>query len=212
MFGVISSRFALNKRLSLLLSNAQLGVLLFHSSFVIRSFPSSTSSNLNEHSFAVSYLINSCGLTLKSAQSISKRICFETTERPDSVLRFLREHGFTNSQIPKIVEGRPQVLLAQPEKTLLPKFEFLRSIGVSRLGISIIVSRNPDLLTRSIQRHMIPLYEVLKSVLVSDKKVVTALKRMRRSFRLYSLSNNLSLLRGLGVSQSSISCSPNVRH
>ncbi|KAJ9178534.1 hypothetical protein P3X46_010412 [Hevea brasiliensis] len=205
MFGIFCSRFALNKRLSLLLSNAQLGVLSFYSSFVIRSFSSSTSSNLNEHSFVVSYLINSCGLTLKSAQSISKRIWFETTEKPDSVLRLLSEHGFTNYQIRKIVECRPRVLLSQPEKTLLPKFEFLRSIGVSRLGISIIASRNPNLLTRSIKQHMIPLYEILKSVLVSDKKVVTALKRMRRNFWLYSLSKNLSLLRGLGVSQSSIS-------
>ncbi|KAF2322045.1 hypothetical protein GH714_006003 [Hevea brasiliensis] len=160
---------------------------------------------LKSSSWKVSYLINSCGLTLKSAQSISKRIWFETTEKPDSVLRLLSEHGFTNSQIRKIVECRPQVLLSQPEKTLLPKFEFLRSIGVSRLGISIIASRNPNLLTRSIKQHMIPLYEILKSVLVSDKKVVTALKRMRRNFWLYSLSKNLSLLRGLGVSQSSIS-------
>ncbi|KAF2322057.1 hypothetical protein GH714_006102 [Hevea brasiliensis] len=141
----------------------------------------------------------------KICQSISKRIWFETTEKPDSVLRLLSEHGFTNYQIRKIVECRPRVLLSQPEKTLLPKFEFLRSIGVSRLGISIIASRNPNLLTRSIKQHMIPLYEILKSVLVSDKKVVTALKRMRRNFWLYSLSKNLSLLRGLGVSQSSIS-------
>ncbi|KAF2322046.1 hypothetical protein GH714_006010 [Hevea brasiliensis] len=145
------------------------------------------------------------GLTRKSAQSISKRMCFETTERPDSVLRLLREHGFTNSQISKIVEGRPQVLLAQPEKTLLPKFEFLRSIGVSRSGLSIIFNRNPVLLSRSIERYLIPLHEILKSVLVSDEKVVKALKRMGRILCLYCFPKNLSLLRGLGVSQSSIS-------
>ncbi|KAF2322043.1 hypothetical protein P3X46_010411 [Hevea brasiliensis] len=205
MFGFLNSRLALNKSVSLLVSNAQLGILPFHSLFLIRSFSSSPPSNLNEHSFIVSYLINSWGLTRKSAQSISKRMCFETTERPDSVLRLLREHGFTNSQISKIVEGRPQVLLAQPEKTLLPKFEFLRSIGVSRSGLSIIFNRNPVLLSRSIERYLIPLHEILKSVLVSDEKVVKALKRMGRILCLYCFPKNLSLLRGLGVSQSSIS-------
>ncbi|KAJ9178531.1 hypothetical protein P3X46_010409 [Hevea brasiliensis] len=207
MFGFLGSRLALNNCVSLFVSNAQLGMLPFHSLFITRSFSSSTPSYLNEHSFIVSYLVNSCGLTLKSALSISKTkgICFQTPERPDSVLRLFKEHGFTNSQISKIVKGRPQLLLAQPEKTLLPKFEFLRSIGVSRSGLSIIANRNPVLLSRSIERYLIPLYEILKSVLISDEKVVVALKRMGRNFCLYSFPKNLSLLRGLGVSQSSIS-------
>ncbi|KAF2322028.1 hypothetical protein GH714_005809 [Hevea brasiliensis] len=130
---------------------------------------------------------------------------FETPERPDSVLRLLREHGFTNSDISRIVKSRPQVLLAHPKNTLMPKFEFLRSIGVSTSGLSIIVSRNPFLLTQSIEQHLIPLYEFLKSVLVTDEKVVTALKHMKRNFKLNSFSNNLAFLRGLGVPQSSIS-------
>ncbi|KAF2322025.1 hypothetical protein GH714_005790 [Hevea brasiliensis] len=204
MFGFSASRLALNRSVSLFVSNAQ-GILPFYSLFVIRFLLSSTSSNLNEHSFIVSYLINSCGLTLKSAQSISKSICFETTERPDSVLRLLREHGFTNCHISKIVKSWPRVLLAQPEKTLLPKFEFLRSLGVSRSDMAIIVSRNPFLLARSIERYLIPRCEVLKSLLVSDEKVVTALKRMGRTFLKNSFSNNLAYLRGLGVPQSFIS-------
>ncbi|KAJ9178526.1 hypothetical protein P3X46_010404 [Hevea brasiliensis] len=208
MFGFSSSRLALNKSVSLFVSNVQLVILPFHSLFAIRSFSSTISSNLNEHSFLVSYLINSCGLALKSAQSISKRIWFETPERPDSVLRFFREHGFTDSQISKIVKHRPCLLLAKPEKTFLPKLEFLRSIGVSRSGLPIFVSRNPDLLARSLERCLIPICEILKSVLVSDEKVVTTLNRME-SRCLYSFqktfSNNLLLLRGLGISESSIS-------
>ncbi|XP_058004464.1 uncharacterized protein LOC110636488 isoform X2 [Hevea brasiliensis] len=208
MFGFSSSRLALNKSVSLLVSNVQLGILPFHSLFAIRSFSSTISSNLNEHSFIVSYLINSCGLTLKSAQSISKRVWFETPERPDSVLRFFREHGFTDSQISKIVKHRPCLLLAKPEKTFLPKLEFLRSIGVSRSGLPIFVSRNPDLLVRSLERCLIPIYEILKSVLISDEKVVKTLNRMEnRSLYFFqkTFSNNLSILRGLGISQSSIS-------
>ncbi|KAJ9178540.1 hypothetical protein P3X46_010418 [Hevea brasiliensis] len=208
MFGFCGSRLGLNRSFSLFVSNAQLGILPFHSLFVITSFSSSTSSNLNENSIIVSYLTNSCGVTLKSAQSISKRVCFETPERPDSVLRFFREHGFNNSHISKIVKHRPRLLLAKPEETFLPKFEFLRSIGVSRSGLPLFVSRNPDLLARSLERCLIPIYEILKSVLISDVKVVTTLNRMENR-SLYSFqktfSNNTSLLRELRISQSCIS-------
>uniref|UniRef100_A0A2C9V0V2 Uncharacterized protein n=2 Tax=Manihot esculenta TaxID=3983 RepID=A0A2C9V0V2_MANES len=209
MFSFSGSRLAMNKCFSLLISNAQLDVLPLHSLAVIRSFSSTVSSNLNEHSFVISYLINSCGFTLKSAQSVSKhKLRFQTPERPDSVLRFLREHEFTNSHISQIIKIRPEVLIAHPEKTLLPKFDFLRSIGVSRSDLPIIVSRNPDLLTRSLERCLIPTYEILKSVLVSDEKVVITLNRMRNRFfgvLQKRFSKNSSLLRELGISQSYIS-------
>ncbi|KAG8644386.1 uncharacterized protein LOC110625852 [Manihot esculenta] len=209
MSGFSGARLALIKNVSHLVSNVQLDMLPVQSLFIIRSFSSVISSNLDKHSFIVSYLIDSCGLTLESAQSVSKnkRICFQTTERPDSVLRLLREHGFTNAHISKIIKQRPQLLLAQPKKTLLPKLEFLRSIGVSRSGLSIFVSKNPDLLGRSIKRCLIPTYEMLKGVLVSDKKVVATLHRMKGrhlSFFPRTFCNNLSLLRGLGIYESCI--------
>ncbi|KAJ9189026.1 hypothetical protein P3X46_000368 [Hevea brasiliensis] len=187
MFSFSSSRLSLKMIVSLFVSNAQLGILPFHSLFVIRSLSSRVSSNLNDHSFTVSFLINSCGLTLKSAQSVSKRICFKTLERPDLVLRLLREHGFTNSHISKIVKFRPNVLLLHPERTILPKLEFLCSIGVSRSDLSVIVSQNPDLLNRSIKQNLIPHYHILKMLSQID------------------FFANLSLLRGLGIPQSSIS-------
>ncbi|KAJ9128969.1 hypothetical protein P3X46_034278 [Hevea brasiliensis] len=208
MFAFSSSRLSLNKIVSLFVSNAQLDILPFHSLFVIKSFSSRVSSNLNDHSFTVSFLINSCGLTLKSAQSVSKKICFNTLERPESVLRLLREHGFTNFHISKIVKIRPNVLLLHPERTILPKLEFLCSIGVSRSDLSVIVSQNPDLLNRSIKQNLIPHYHILKSILVSDEKVIKCLKRLLKSSVVLSQNDfyaNLSLLRGLGMPQSSIS-------
>ncbi|KAJ9189028.1 hypothetical protein P3X46_000370 [Hevea brasiliensis] len=208
MFSFSSSRLSLNKIVSLFVSNAQLGILPFHSLFVIRSFSSRVSSNLNDHSFTVSFLINSCGLTLKSAQSVSKKICFKTLERPDSVLRLLREHGFTNSHISKIAMIRPNVLLLHPERTILPKLEFLCSIGASRSDLSVIVSRNPDLLNRSIKQNLIPHYHILKSILLSDVKAIKCLKNLVKTSIVLSQNDffaNLSLLRGLGIPQSSTS-------
>ncbi|KAI7984014.1 hypothetical protein LOK49_LG15G00310 [Camellia lanceoleosa] len=81
-----------------------------------------------EDSFSVSYLINSCGLSPESAISASEKVKFESPEKPDSVLNLLTTHGFTNAQITNLVRRRPVLLLANPEKTLLPKLEFFQSI------------------------------------------------------------------------------------
>ncbi|KAG8655442.1 hypothetical protein MANES_04G038700v8 [Manihot esculenta] len=208
MFGFFRSRLQLNNIFPLFVSNAQLGVLPFQSIFVIRSFSSIKSSNLNDRSFTVSYLVNSCGLTLNSAQTISKRVCLKTPEGPESVLRLLREHAFTNSQISSVVKMKPIVLLLHSERTLLPKLEFLYSIGVSREELPIIVSKNPELLCRSIERYLSPHYHILKSVLVCDEKVIKSMKRWLKASIVLSKNDffaNLSLLRGLRIPQSSIS-------
>ncbi|XP_062145254.1 transcription termination factor MTERF15, mitochondrial-like [Alnus glutinosa] len=161
-----------------------------------------------KHSFRVSYLINSCGLSPKSATLASQRVNFENPEKPDSVLNLLKEHGFTNTQISKLVRVHPLLLLSDPEKTLLPKIEFFRSLGVSSSDLPGILSSTPFLFVRSIKRQLIPCYDFLKSVLLVEEKVLTTLKRTPRAF-LCNVTNNMSpniaLLRQLGVPQSAIS-------
>jgi mTERF domain-containing protein len=192
----------------------QLGFLQQNGFFIVKSFTSVGLSESNrkleeeKHSFAVSYLINSCGLSAKSAILASQRLQFRNPERPDSVLNLLKENGFTNAQISQLVRIHPLVLLSYPEKTLLPKIEFFRSIGVSSSDLTAILSSNPFLLGRSLKKHLIPCYDFLKSVLLVDEKVLTTLKRAPRAFQ-YDVKNNMvpniALLRQLGVPQSSIS-------
>lgn len=55
-------------------------------------------------------------------------------------MTFLRNHGFTDTQISKIVKASPQVLSANTQKTLLPKIEFLSSIGISGTDIPAVIS------------------------------------------------------------------------
>ncbi|KAF5455192.1 hypothetical protein F2P56_024795 [Juglans regia] len=78
---------------------------------------------------------------------------------------------------PRLVRIEPQLLLSNPEKTLLPKIEFFRSMGASSSDLSRILSSNPALLTRSLEKYLIPCYDFLKSVLILDEKVVTVFKR-----------------------------------
>jgi mTERF domain-containing protein len=212
-----STMFALlcSRQLLLLKSRkTQLRFFQKNAFFILKSFTSiglcqsSEKQQEEKHSFTVSYLINSCGLSPKSAILASQSMNFENPERPDSVLNLLKENGFTNAQISQVVRIHPLVLLSYPEKTLLPKIEFFRSIGVSSSDLPVILSSNPSLFSRSLKKQLIPCYDFLKSVLLVEEKVVTTLKHSPRAF-LYNVTNNMApniaLLRQLGVPQSSIS-------
>ncbi|XP_041016778.1 transcription termination factor MTERF15, mitochondrial-like [Juglans microcarpa x Juglans regia] len=188
-----------------------LGFLLKNGFFIGKSFASVGLSESNEkleekkHSFAVSYFINYCGLSTKSAILASQRVRFRTPEKPDSVLNLLKENGFTNTQISRLVRIAPQLLLSNPEKTLLPKIEFFRSMGASSSDLSRILSSNPTLLRRSLEKHLIPCYDFLKSVLILDEKVVTVFKRSPWVVCMHNMVPNIALLRQVGVLQSTIS-------
>jgi mTERF domain-containing protein len=210
MFALLSSRQVLSNKSR----RSQLGFFQQNAFFILKSFTSIGLLESNEtqqgekHSFRVSYLINSCGLSPKSAILASQRMDFENPERPDSVLNLLKENGFTNTQISKLVRINPLLLLSDPEKTLLPKIEFFLSVGVSSSDLPGILSSNPSLFARSLKKHLIPCYDFLKSVLLVEEKVLTTLKRSPRAF-LYNVTNNMApniaLLRQLGVPQSAIS-------
>ena len=211
MFAFFSSRQILfithrNKR-----TQFQLGLLQKKAIFSIKSFTSidlSESEQQKTHSFTVSYLINSCGLSPKSALLASHKVHFENPDKPNLVLNLLKESGFNDTQITKLVTKIPLLLLSHPENTLLPKFEFLRSIGVSGSDLPRILSLNPDMLRRSLKNNLIPCYDFLKSLLFENEKVITALGRSQRAL----LSNgtktmvpNIALLREVGAPPSTIS-------
>ena len=121
--------------------------------FVVNYFSSGLIDD-KKHNFTVSFLVNSCGLSLERAKRVSQSVNFETSERPNLVLNLLKNHGFTNAQISKVVKSEPYLLLSDPVKTLLPKFEFLGSIGLSDSECANIISGCPSVLGRSIKNHL----------------------------------------------------------
>ncbi|KAL6500369.1 hypothetical protein OROHE_025735 [Orobanche hederae] len=173
----------------------------------VKSFSSTVYENDSEKSFTVSYLINSCGLSSQNAVSASKNVCFESPKKPDAVLKLLREYGFTDAHIPRIIAGLPRVLVALPNKILLPKLEFFRSIDVPLHVLARKLSLNPSILTRSLENSLIPCYIDLKSLLQSDESVVCVFTRAPKVFGWCSvegISSNISMLRERGVPESSI--------
>ena len=131
-------------------------------------------SSPKQHSFTVSYLINSCGLSQEKALSASRKVQFETPERADSVLAVLRDYGCTDTHISKAVSKYPLLLTADPEKTLLPKLEFFRSVGFSAPDIVSIVVSSPYILKRSLENQIIPNYNFLKGVVMMNENIVRA--------------------------------------
>ncbi|OMO88727.1 Mitochodrial transcription termination factor-related protein [Corchorus olitorius] len=137
----------------------------------------------DEHSFTISYLINSCGLSPQSALALSNKIT-------------------------KLVTKNPTLLLCKPEKTLLPKFQFFYSVGLSGSDLAKILSSSPHVLHNSLDSRIIPSFNFLKDFIrCGDDKVLVAFKRfpdvLRKDFQSQAAAN-IAILRECGVPESKI--------
>ncbi|XP_057767958.1 transcription termination factor MTERF9, chloroplastic-like [Salvia miltiorrhiza] len=133
-------------------------------------------------SLTISYLVGACGLPEKAAVSASKSLCIKSRENPAAVLELLKDYGFTDSQISRIVSRWPRVLQCSPDKTLMPKLEFFRSIGVPDCIAAQRLSVFPRILQRSLRNHLIPSYNYLKVWVRSEERVAIVFKRAPLAF------------------------------
>ncbi|KAJ0598586.1 putative transcription regulator mTERF family [Helianthus annuus] len=158
----------------------------------------------NPNTFTTTYLINSCGVSPESALLASKRLDLSKSPKTaDSVLTLLKNHGFTKSQVSKVILSCPKILLCDLENTLLPNFKILNSLGFSNAELVTIVTSRP----RSIMQgkfHDTALLSVsfLRTVLGSDDKVINAIKRFPQvltyDLQVYG-AENIQLLLEIGV-------------
>ncbi|XP_034685086.1 transcription termination factor MTERF5, chloroplastic-like [Vitis riparia] len=165
------------------------------------------SSSSKAHSFTVSHLINSCGFSHQEALSASKFIHFETPEKPDSVFSFFNSHGFSKSQTSKIVRSQPQLIVSDPEKSLLPKLQFFYSKGVSKPDVARIVVSTPAILKRSLENQIIPSYNFFKDFFQSEEMAMGIVKRFARIllFDLHTyVESNINALQEFEVPKSNI--------
>ncbi|XP_058107322.1 transcription termination factor MTERF4, chloroplastic-like [Magnolia sinica] len=174
----------------------------------LKSFTTASTTPLP--SFTVQYLINSCRLALETALSISKRLHLEENnlQKPDSVLTFLKSHGFSETHITKLITKRPQLLQSKMDSNLKPKIKFFLKMGFSNSRLPELIISNPLILQRSLINHLKPSFYFLKSFLQTNENVITAIRRSRwlLTFDLKGrLRPNLNLLVHQGVPKSSIS-------
>nr|GMD77816.1 Transcription termination factor like [Ipomoea batatas] len=161
----------------------------------------------NGDSFTVSYLINKCSFTPERALSASKYTKIEEAGKPDAVLLFLKNQGFTKSQISNIVKRVPPVLLCDPQKTLLPKIEFLKSSGFTLEQLTAILNASPSTFRRSLKNQVVPTFNFLNNFIGSTEKIVYVARRYTHIFGVdveASMGPNIQLLKDVGVPESKI--------
>ncbi|CAA7029825.1 unnamed protein product [Microthlaspi erraticum] len=142
----------------------------FSNSFSSSSAASAVIHGRKGKTFTVSYLVDSLGLTTKLAESISKKVTFEDKRNPDSVLKLLTSHGFTDSQISDIVTIYPQLLIADAEKSLAPKLHVLQSRrGATISELTEILTKAPKILGIKREKAISVYYDFVKDVIEADK-------------------------------------------
>ncbi|MQL88947.1 hypothetical protein Taro_021516 [Colocasia esculenta] len=99
--------------------------------------------------FMVDYLRCSCGFTENKARTASKHYAHlksPENERPDAVLRLLRQVGLGDTDIKRFVKNRPLLLLADAKRTLEPKIRAVQAAGFSVPEAAQVIAMNPNIL------------------------------------------------------------------
>ncbi|KAJ1407628.1 Transcription termination factor, mitochondrial/chloroplastic [Sesbania bispinosa] len=169
------------------------------------TFFSTTTSDSDPHPFAVSYLINNFGFSPESALKASKRSRFKTSEKPDSVVTFFRNHGFPEPVIRSIIRREPWLLSCDLDKRVVPKFQFLLSKGASTSDVVRMASGSPRFLQLSLEKKLIPAYQFVNRFVESDDRTLASILYCPTLLYSKSLAENVKLLIDNGVASSNIS-------
>ncbi|CAL0330663.1 unnamed protein product [Lupinus luteus] len=157
-----------------------------------------------QNPFTVSYLITKCSFPLETALKASKRVHFDNPEKADSVIAFFKTQGFTDAQIHNVMRREPELLICNPTKRVLPKFQFLSSKGASPSDIILTVSRNPDFLRKSLDNHIIPAFQFVRRFCPSDQRAIACVIACPTSISDARIQKNVQLLIDEGVTDSNI--------
>ncbi|PKA51606.1 hypothetical protein AXF42_Ash002973 [Apostasia shenzhenica] len=125
-----------------------------------------------ESPFLVEYLIRSVGLLPKDAIRVSKSIAhIKSLSKPDCVLKFFKQSGFSDSNIKKIVCARPCILRANVESTLNPKMKALLELGFTQSEAVKLFSAAPFFL---FIKEIRPKIEFFKALFRSNENLIKA--------------------------------------
>ncbi|KAL8523378.1 hypothetical protein ACS0TY_013366 [Phlomoides rotata] len=123
-------------------------------------------------------------------------------EKADSVLSFLTQSGFSNSQLMKIVKHKPRFLAARLGCTIKRKIKTLQDVGFSSDDIAEMISTSPRILSLSVENNIVPSLSVMKELYGSYDEVV----RLRKLSKWFLTSNiqktllpNIEFLKSCGI-------------
>ncbi|XP_055836096.1 transcription termination factor MTERF5, chloroplastic-like [Solanum dulcamara] len=138
----------------------------------------------------------------QAASTSSKVTSLKSVKNPHLVINFLKQTGFDNTQMKKLVSRAPKLLIRDVSNTLKPKLRCLMDLGLSVSDLVNVIAKDPHIIGRGLATRLRPTIDFLMTTLVSDENVVKALKRFPwlLSFgALGIMETNLLLLRNYGV-------------
>ncbi|KAJ4838479.1 hypothetical protein Tsubulata_021074 [Turnera subulata] len=195
------------------LRHQQKSVLTPASAFIClhtTSSPQPVSDITDPQSLTISYLQKACGLSLESASSASKKLLiaskkfpFVNKENPDKVLTLLRNHGWAQTHIRKLITTYPLLLLADLEGTLKPNVESFASLGFSSSSLAKMVDKCPNLLVSDAKAKV----EFFRENGFIDEQIAIVI--MKRPLLLTynaqkTFKPKLEFLKSLGLSESEV--------
>ncbi|KAK3040622.1 hypothetical protein RJ639_026943 [Escallonia herrerae] len=171
--------------------------------FFSTSPSSKTLNSTDPQSLTVSYLVKSCGLSLDSAISVSRKIQSRfITDRFDLVWQLLNSHGLTQTQIRDVIIKRPLIVLADPTKTLKSNIELFSSLALSGNTLAKVLQRKPVVLESS---HANSAVEFFRTHGFSDEQIKNMILKRPRVFTFHperTLKPKLDFLQSVGFSLS----------
>ncbi|CAI9771354.1 unnamed protein product [Fraxinus pennsylvanica] len=167
----------------------------FSLSFSLLFSSSSTEKKVKNDLTVYDFLLHKHQFSPETASQVASVLTrIKNPEKSDSILSFLKESGFSKSQLERVVKTKPGLLGASLEKTIKPKFKIFQDLGFSAEDIAEIISNDPANLHRSADSRVRPSLAVLKRLLGSSaENRVTAKHGCNLHFGLH-LFFNLSFL------------------
>ncbi|KAL0392335.1 UNVERIFIED_CONTAM: hypothetical protein Sradi_2456300 [Sesamum radiatum] len=126
----------------------------------------------------------------------------KTLKNSSLVLSFLKESGFSASQMEKILKSWPELLSVNLENIVKPKIKIFQEFGFSANDIVDIILKEPSVLHSSANKRFIPSLTVLRGLLGSTAEVAKFLKISGwylKSDLDSSLLPNIKLLHNYGI-------------
>ncbi|CAD5176697.1 unnamed protein product [Musa acuminata subsp. malaccensis] len=161
-----------------------------------------TGSGALQPSIMAEYLVTSCGFSPENATKASNLLGGITSRRqPDSVLGFLKSHGFDDTHMKDLLSWNPRCLLLDVETTLAAKFRSLQELGFSQSDITHLVLANPFAINYDVRTvvHKIRFWQGL----IGSNDVLVNLFKSRRWFLGFSIEKriqpNIEMLRSCGI-------------
>ncbi|XP_009614341.1 uncharacterized protein LOC107829073 [Nicotiana tabacum] len=183
------------------------------SSLFVQSVSTSCGSNTSTDESKL--VINLChrrshGLSEETLISEAKLLQLDThtCSKVSAVPEFFQNHGFSATQVKKIIRLRPKLLASGVDETLKPKLQFLQSIGFSEDECRKIICRNPNILLCSIRKLLTPSFNSLKTFMGSKVKAMAAIKRSPQILNMkisHSLKQTIQVLHQIGIPDSQVS-------